>query len=176
MPVQHSAFNESTDARVVGNMAVLPLRTRIRGPAFPTEDYDIIDEVVDLFRVNSFFRNFEIWGPADRTLIYGILFVNECLQLLKPGLPFQDAQKQLNVIAADNFSVPGEPKFSLNSVFQAPQGRGEIELLKSYLSQFRQELATRLLVRVYGEEPAPSKHWLAFSRKRFMNLNLRDGR
>lgn len=29
----HSAYNESTEYNVMGNMAILPLRTRIRGPA-----------------------------------------------------------------------------------------------------------------------------------------------
>lgn len=29
----HSSFNEEGDVRQVGNMSVLPIRTRIRGPA-----------------------------------------------------------------------------------------------------------------------------------------------
>lgn len=154
---------------------MLPLRTRIRGPAFPTEDYDILDEVVDLFRVNSFFRNFEIKGPADRVLIYGILFVNECLTKIRKTMPFSDANKQLNVIASDNFSLPGEPDFPLNSMYAPPANRSEGDTLWSYLSQFRQELATRLLAYVYAtDQQVPSKYWLAFSRKRFMNLSLRE--
>lgn len=40
---------------------------------------DIITESLDLFRANSLFRNFEIKGPADRVLIYLILFVGDCL-------------------------------------------------------------------------------------------------
>lgn len=34
---------------------------------------------MDLFRANSLFRNFEIKGPADRVLIYLILFIGDCL-------------------------------------------------------------------------------------------------
>ena len=47
------------------------------------ESYDPLDEVLALFRANTFFRNFEIKGPADRVLIYGILFVQEILAKIK---------------------------------------------------------------------------------------------
>jgi actin related protein 2/3 complex, subunit 3 len=47
------------------------------------ESYDPLDEVLSLFRANTFFRNFEIKGPADRVLIYGILFVQEILGKIK---------------------------------------------------------------------------------------------
>lgn len=174
MPVQNSSFNDSPDIRLVGNFAVLPLRTRIRGPAYPTEDYDALDEIVELFRVNSFFRNFEIKGNADRTLIYGILFVNGCLQRLRPATSFTEANKLLNVYASDNFRLPGEPGFPLNSIYQPATNRNDEELLRSYLSQFRQELALRLLAHVYAQGDTPSKHWLAFSKRRFMNLSLNE--
>lgn len=173
MPVQHSVFNDYPDVRLIGNLAVLPLRTKYRGPAFQTTEYDIIDEVVDLFRVNSFFRNFEIKGPADRTLVYGILFVNECLTQLRQNPTFQQAQKTLNVLASDDFAIPGEPGFPLNSIYAAPATVHELDTLRQYLSQFRQELAERLLQHVYQlDASVPSKHWMLFSRKRFMGLSL----
>lgn len=173
MPVQHSVFNDFPDVRLIGNFAVLPLRTKFRGPAFQTAEYDIIDEVVDLFRVNSFFRNFEIKGPADRALVYGILFVSECLSHLRQHPSFQQAQKTLNVLASDDFAIPGEPAFPLNAIYAPPASPYEIDTLRQYLSQFRQELAERLLAYVYAlDASAPSKHWMAFSRKRFMGLSL----
>ncbi len=80
----------------------MPLRTRVRGPAYTLpvdpalpaylspepddESYDALDEVLALFRANTFFRNFEIQGPADRLLIYGILWVSECLGKVRPGM------------------------------------------------------------------------------------------
>ena len=39
-----------------------------------------------MFRANTFFRNFEIQGPADRLLIYGILWVSECLGRITPRM------------------------------------------------------------------------------------------
>jgi actin related protein 2/3 complex subunit 3 len=57
------------------------------------ESYDPLDEILALFRANTFFRNFEIKGPADRVLIYGILFVSELLSKIKPGMSRRDAEK-----------------------------------------------------------------------------------
>jgi actin related protein 2/3 complex subunit 3 len=155
-------------------MAVLPIRTKFRGPAYPTQDdYDIIDEVLDLFRVNSLFKNFEIKSPADRTLIYGILFISSCLSKLRPTTSKADANKILNTLALDSFVLPGEPSFPMNEHFAPPRDRIEVDLLRGYLQQFRQELAQRLVERLYAENPAaPNKHWLAFTRRKFMNKSL----
>ncbi|KAK9460677.1 actin-related protein 2/3 complex subunit 3 [Lipomyces oligophaga] len=176
MPVYHSTFLADPDTRLIGNFAVMPLRTKFRGPAYPTsEDYDIIDEVLDLFRANSFFRNFEIKGPADRTLIYGILFITDCLSAISSKAGKADrteAGRILNTFALEHFSIPGDPGFPLNSLYAAPRDRAEADMLRGYLSQFRQELAVRLIDRVYANGDVPSKYWLAFTRRRFMNKSL----
>lgn len=57
------------------------------------ESYDPLDEILALFRANTFFRNFEIKGPADRVLIYGILYVSEVLTKIKPTAGKRDAEK-----------------------------------------------------------------------------------
>lgn len=70
-----------------------------------------------LFRVNTFFRNFEIQGPADRLLVYGIWFVSDCLNKIKPTASARDAQKDVMNVALDlNFAIPGDPGFPLNQV------------------------------------------------------------
>lgn len=160
---------------MVGNFVLLPLNTKFRGPAYQANsDYDIIDECLDLFRANSFFKNFEIKSPADRVLIYGILFINEGLSHLKSTTTYNEAVKSLTNVALDNFTIPGTPGFPLNTVYSIPlQDHSQMELLKSYIQQFRQELAARLLERVYKDDKQiPSKFWLAFTRRRFMNKSL----
>lgn len=90
---------------------MLPLRTRTRGPAqqlprLPDngevkemsiepghESYDPVDEILALFRANTFFRNFEVKGPADRLLIYGTLFVQEVLGKLKSNMNRREGEK-----------------------------------------------------------------------------------
>lgn len=66
------------------------------------ESYDPLDEILSLFRANTFFRNFEIKGPADRVLIYGILFVSEVLGKIKPGMGRRDAEKVGRTFGTEN--------------------------------------------------------------------------
>ena len=92
-----------------------------------SNDIDIIEECLTLFRANCLFRNFEIKGPADRTLIYGILFISDCLNKLgsRPSQNQQEAGKALNALALENFNIPGEPGFPLNPLFAPPANRND---------------------------------------------------
>lgn len=173
----HSSFSEDNDTRIVGNTALLPLKTKFKGPSFPPEDPtqpDILDECLELFRANSFFRNFTIDGPSDRTLIYGILFISDCLtKLSSKQASKSEAIKIVNTLALDQFAVPGEGGFPLNSIYAAPASRNDAELMRTYLVQFRQELALRLVERVYAKDTnRPDKFWLAFTKRKFMNKTL----
>ncbi|KAK6528794.1 subunit of the Arp2/3 complex [Orbilia ellipsospora] len=189
MPAYHSSFLGDTDARVIGNFAMFPLRTKTRGPAYvlpllgpeddeihldpESESYDILDETLLLFRANTLFRNFEIKGPADRVLIYGILFISECLGKIKPNMTGREAEKALNTLALEHFALPGDPTFPLNALFAPPKDRNDADTLRQYISQMRQELAIRLLSRVYFESATvPSKWWLSFTKRKFMGKNL----
>jgi actin related protein 2/3 complex subunit 3 len=74
---------------VRGPAYVLPAEPSLPAHLSPepdSESYDALDEVLSLFRANTFFRNFEIQGPADRLLIYGILWVSECLVKIRPNM------------------------------------------------------------------------------------------
>jgi len=114
--------------------------------------------VLLLFRANTFFRNFEIKGPADRILIYGILYVQDILAKIRPGVSRRDAEKAVMNVALDtNFAIPGDAGFPLNALFEAPRDRHEAEVLRQYIMQMRQELAVRLLARVYADGDQPSK-------------------
>lgn len=141
MQAYHSSFLTETDVREAGSMALLPFNTRFRGPVYPPSDpespgtptaslsnancADIIEECLTLFRANCLFRNFEIKGPADRTLIYGILFISDCLNKLgtRVSQNQQEATKTLNALALENFNIPGEPGFPLNPLYPAPASR-----------------------------------------------------
>ncbi|KAL2887018.1 ARP2/3 complex ARPC3 subunit [Ceratocystis lukuohia] len=193
MPAYNSAFNtDPNPPHLIGNFPLLPLRTKTRGPAytlpFPTpalapgeapdagsESYDILDEVLAVFRANTFFRNFEIQGPADRLLVYGIWFVSDCLGKIKPNHSVRDATKEVQNVSLDmNFAIPGDPGWPLNQMYEAPRDRQEAETLRLYMSQVRQELAARLLARVYedGGDGKPSKWWLSYTKRKFMGKAL----
>lgn len=63
----------------------------------------------------------------------------------------------MNTALDTNFAIPGDATFPLNQAFEPPRDRNEAEVLRQYLGQMRQELAMRLLNRVYGSENIPSK-------------------
>jgi len=178
MPAYHSSLNEEPDVRQVGNMAILPIKTKIRGPA-PLADPstgDIVDETLDLFRANSLFRNFEIKGAADRTLIVLILFISDCLAKLGAARtpPTKiEAGKLLNTLSVDAFPIPGDANFPLNAHYAPPLSRQDAEYLRQYLTQVRQELAARLIEKLYADGTGkPSKWWMSFQKRRFMNRSL----
>jgi actin related protein 2/3 complex subunit 3 len=90
----------------------------------------------------------------------------------------REAQKEVQNIALDtNFAIPGDPGFPLNQMFNPPRDRQEAETLKQYLMQVRQELASRLLARIYedgsgNQSDRPSKWWLSFTKRKFMGKSL----
>jgi hypothetical protein len=75
------------------------------------------------------FRNFEVKGNGDRVLIYLTVFISECLGKIAAKSPApnqQDAMKLLNTLAVGAFTLPGDPNFPLNAIFQKPSGPQEI--------------------------------------------------
>ena len=95
---------------------------------------DIVDETLALFRANCFFRNFEIKGPADRVLIYLTLFLQECLGKVAKNPSLMEAQKLLLTHALQNFPIPGEGAFPLNSMYEKPANRADAGMTHSYSS------------------------------------------
>lgn len=102
---------------------------------------DIIDEVLNYFRANVLFRNFEVKGGADRTLIYltlhavqclvvcekiedknsGMLFCGECAKVILCCL----AVRQLRELSKKQFAIPGENGWPLGGLFPAPATKNE---------------------------------------------------
>ncbi|XP_049824409.1 actin-related protein 2/3 complex subunit 3 isoform X2 [Aethina tumida] len=172
MPAYHSSFLEPT--QVIGNTAILPFKTKVRGPApqIITDEQDIIDETLYFFKANVFFRTYEIKSESDRLLIYITLYITECLKKLQRCSNKNQAQNEMYSLAISRFDIPGEPGFPLNSVYSKPQNSSEAELLRSYFTQLRQEVGLRVVEKVFGEDGKPSKWWLCFAKKKFMDKSL----
>ncbi|KOS16063.1 arp2 3 complex 21 kda subunit [Malassezia pachydermatis] len=177
MPAYHSSYNDEPNVRQIAGVSILPLNARSRGPApIPVDPSrpDIVDEAIDLFRANSLFRNFEIKGGADRTLIYLILFISDCLSRIAAAPTTwtkHEATKQLSSHAVDAFALPGDANFPLSSLYSAPETRADADTLRQYLIQARQETVTRLLDKIYIDD-VPSRWWLAFTKRKFMGKSL----
>lgn len=138
---------ESTKSN--GNIGILPL--------------SVCDEALDLFRANVLFKNFEVKNNSDRTLMYCLLFISECLGKIQNKQ--RDEASKILYTHALTFSTPGEPHFPLNAIFQCK----DIDGLKVYLQSLRQDLSQKLVERVYSQNP---KWWLSFSKRKFMNKSL----
>ncbi|KAH3886263.1 actin-related protein 2/3 complex subunit 3-A-like [Dreissena polymorpha] len=172
MPAYHSKFTEPP--KLVGNMALLPLRTSYKGPApKDTTDFDIIDEAISFFKANIFFRTYEIKSEADRTLIYITLYMSECLKKLQRCNSKNEGQKEMYTLGIINYPIPGEPKFPLNAMFSKPSSKAEEDTMRAYLQQIRQEVGIRMCDKVFDPETdKPSKWWMCFVKRKFMDKSL----
>lgn len=170
MPAYHSALEAPT---TICKMALLPINTKYRGPAPPGDGSpDIIDETLNYFKANVFFKNYEIKSPADRTLIYLTLYITECLKKLQKVQTSKDAEKEMATLAIIVFDIPGDAKFPLNAMYGKPQNSSEADQCRSYMTQLRQELGQRLIQKVYGADGKPSKWWMCFLKRKFMEKSL----
>ncbi|RKP17463.1 actin-related protein 2/3 complex subunit 3, partial [Rozella allomycis CSF55] len=168
----HSAFN-SLQVKKIGSMAILPVKTKKGMAALKEDGDDIIDEALALFRANVFFRNFEIQGDADRVLIYLILFISECLNKINKNTSYNDGQKILGALGLENnFVVPGDAGFPLAALYSTPANRNEADTLRQYIGQLRQELVNRLIPILYPTQSMPSKWWMSFQKRKFMNKSF----
>jgi len=137
-----------------------------------TGEEDIIDETLGYFKANVLFKHFEVKGTADRTLIYLTLYTTQCLQKLEKIATPVEGLKALTAMAHETFRIPGDPGFALGSFFPSPGNAQEGELCRTYLKQAREELGRRLVSKVYGEDGVPSKFWIVFAKRKFMNKSL----
>lgn len=134
---------------------------------------DIIDEALFYFKANVFFKTYEIQSDCDRVLIYTTLYITECLKKLIRCSSREQAMQEMYSLAISRFDIPGDPGFPLNSVYARPSTNEEAEILRQYLLQLRQETGSRLVDRVFADESGkPSKWWLCFSRRKFMDISL----
>ncbi|XP_055716650.1 actin-related protein 2/3 complex subunit 3 [Phlebotomus papatasi] len=172
MPAYHSQLRDYSQS--LGNMALLPLRTQHRGPAPTTNnEQDIIDEALYYFKANIFFRTFEIKSEVDRVLIYVTLYITECLKKLQRCSNKNQGHQEMYSLAISKFDIPGEAGFPLNSVYAKPSTSQEADLMRQYFLQLRQETGNRVCEKVFcGDDGKPSKWWLCFAKKKFMDKSL----
>jgi len=173
MPAYHCSIPPS--GQVVGNLALLPLRTKHRGPAplMAGDRPDVVDEALQYFKANVFFRTYEVKGECDRTLIYVTLYITECLKRLAKCKDKGQGHSEMYSLAISKFPIPGEPSFPLNAVYARPKSDQETELYQQYLLQLRHETGARVCERVFATpDGGPSKWWLCFARRKFMDKSL----
>jgi actin related protein 2/3 complex subunit 3 len=104
-----------------------------------TGEEDIIDETIKFFRANVLFRNFDVKGGSDRTLIFLTLCVSQFLSECERATTKAEAEKSLQSIASKSISVPGESGWVLGGMYPPPKNAAEGESFKAYFKQCREE-------------------------------------
>lgn len=115
MPSYHSKL---VSEKSVANIALLPFRTKFRGPihGYTTANgspesaespLDIIDEALFYFKPNVFFKTYEIQSNSDRVLIYLTLYIIECLKRLQRLNSKEAGYQEMHALAISRFDIPG---------------------------------------------------------------------
>lgn len=102
------------------------------------------------------------------------------------------AEALLFQLAHEPFKLPGDSGFTLGGLLSPPADKEEEGLswaqfvvhspstdhsplagvIRSYLRHCREEAGRRLVCKCYDKDNAPSKYWLAFAPKKFLNKTL----
>ncbi|XAR66847.1 hypothetical protein NMG60_11013202 [Bertholletia excelsa] len=196
--VYHSSFVDEEGITKACGCPLLPLKSHIKGPA-PVSDQDrtdIVDEAITFFRANVFFRNFDIKSNADKLLIYLTFYINVALKRLEGCRTLAEGTKAIINLGLEDVPVPGESGFPFPGLFALPQSQREavnfifartpscslkylkiykfvfhtLKLFRNYLKQIREETSGRLLSVAYRSNGTPNKWWLAFAKRKFMNI------
>uniref|UniRef100_A0A2I2ZJU1 Actin-related protein 2/3 complex subunit 3 n=1 Tax=Gorilla gorilla gorilla TaxID=9595 RepID=A0A2I2ZJU1_GORGO len=152
MPAYHSSLMDP-DTELIGNMALLPIRSQFKGPApRETKDTDTVDEDLDI-RIS--------------------VYVSECLKELQKCNSKSQGEKEMYTLGITNFPIPGEPGFPLNAMYPKPANKQEDEVMRAYLQHLRQETGLRLCEKVF--DPQNDKHckwWTCFVKRQFITYYI----
>lgn len=177
----HSALNDTKAEKVVCGCGIYPLRTKHRGPASTKSDgEDILDEIIYYFKPNMLFKQYHVKGDADRTLLYLTLYIHHCLKKFKDKKQ-KDAKAELVALKEEKFSGPGDPGFILAGFIPAPKAASEGDEWKQYMKQCRDELAMRILDKVFERPESDgkaNKYWMQFAHEnhKFLGKELDKNR
>ena len=80
----------------------------MKGPAPRTNDEDIVDEALTLFRANILFASFDSSEPADKVMIYLTLVISQCLRRLEKAKDETQAKKLMFEFSKEKFDIPGK--------------------------------------------------------------------
>ena len=126
------------------------------------------------FKANMLFQQYQVKGPADRTLLYLTLYVHQLLRMCKDKTE-DEAKRELLSWKTRSFQHPGDAGFPLAGFLQEPKGSSEADEWKAYMTQCREELNLRVLPLFYKTTTAqkhPDKFWTMFAKRKFLGKQL----
>lgn len=75
-------------------------------------------------------------------------------------------------LAKEKFPLPGESGWQLGGHIPKAKSRAEEETARKYFEQLREETTLRIVTQIFSSGK-PDKFWMAFSKRKFMNLVVR---
>mmetsp|Transcript_34006 Transcript_34006/g.30785 ORF Transcript_34006/g.30785 Transcript_34006/m.30785 type:complete len:172 (+) Transcript_34006:35-550(+) len=167
----HSAFNDKVVKPTCGFCQYDFRKGQAKSDG---EADDIIDEAIKFYRVNIFFKNYEILGPADRLLIYLIVYINHLIKTVEKDTDGVAALKKMIEIAKKPVPKPSEPKFFMNSIFNDAKSPKESDDYQTYLKEAKEETAKRLIPYLFDSEGRTLlfKYWVGLSKRKFMGYDF----
>jgi len=72
-------------------------------------------------------------------------------------------------LAQSGHYIPGDNGWPLGTIMPIPKSSSEADNLRAYFRQLREALVVRLVDRIYNEDNTANKHWMMYSKKKFMN-------
>ena len=108
--------------------------------------------------------------------MYLTLFISEALNSIGSNADIDSAKKEMYSLSIKDFWVPGHKDWPLAGFTSKPGNRAEQDQTRAWMAQLRQECGVRLCDKVFANSPdgKPSKWWVCFQRKKFMNKQLWD--
>lgn len=144
----------------------------MKGPAPKINGEDIVDEAIMFFRANVLFASFDSSEPADKNIVFLTLFISQCLKRLEKANSKGDADKAMFDLAKEKFPMPGDKKWLLGGHIPAPKSRSDLEDMRKYFEQLREETTRRIVDKVFPDGQK-NKFWMQFSKKKFLNIVVR---
>ena len=120
------------------------------------------------------FRNYDVRDSVDRTLIYLSLFIQLCLVRCEKIEDKPTAVRELKNLAQKKFSIPGEPGWTLGGLFASPSNNADGESFRAYFKQAREEIAVRIVEKLYDADGSKNKWWQSFSKRKFLNKEIKE--
>jgi len=120
------------------------------------------------------FRNYEIQGNADRTMIYLTLYAQLCIRECERINNKSDAKQHLVQLAMKQYPSPGSEDWKLGALLPKPENNGESEKWTAYMRQCREEVSNRVVNLLYKEDGTQNKWWFLFGvrSRKFMQKEI----
>ena len=119
-----------------------------------------------------FFKNFEVKGPADKTLIYLTVYISKVLEVIAKSPEKDKATAAVFKLSMEPVQSSSAAGFFMKALCK-PNPKDE-EKFKKYLQQCKQECSKRMMDILYHPQwgTMDLKWWLQFSKRKFLKMDF----